>query len=209
VTRPTRAALALVLSLLPFAGAACFAPTTPEARVLEVAQEMKMATRFGQVEVAIEHVDAPARADYVARHAIWASELRIVDVELVGVEVQPDNAHADVELAVAWQANDEATVRTTNVRQRYRDDHGAWRLQTETAGRGDGELFARVERRRKDDERAGASGITTPANASGASGDGKRAEPTAKNKKHGAFETRSLGTTEGSYDASDSDPSTP
>lgn len=132
-------------AVLTLAAAGCFTPATPEARVLEVAQEVKMATRFGHVEVALEHVAPAARESYVTRHAVWASDLRIVDVELVGLTVE-DRAHADVELAVHWQANDEAVVRTTNVRQRFRDEGGAWLLESETHARGDAELFARVER---------------------------------------------------------------
>lgn len=135
--------LSLVVSVLGLAG--CFAPTTPAARLEEVAQEMKMASRFGQIELALGHVSPGARDAYAKRHAVWQTRARFVDVALVGIDVVAAE-EADVSLDVLWLAEGEATVRRTRIVQRWRDDRGTWLLLTERPGEGDAALFALAER---------------------------------------------------------------
>ena len=110
-------------------------PTTPTQRLADSAYAMNNATRFGRMDVALEHVGATARDEFARKHAAWGRGLRIVDVEVQGMSMLPES-EADVFLSVSWQRADEAQVRVTHVSQRWRDDRG-WRLTKEERKMGD------------------------------------------------------------------------
>ena len=77
---------------------ACFAPPGPMERLNMSAYDLNTATRFGRMDVALEHVAQDAQVDFMARHAKWGRGIRVVDVELVDGErgeiVQPDRLAA-------------------------------------------------------------------------------------------------------------------
>lgn len=120
---------------LAFAVAGCMSPTTPAQRLTDSAIEMNTASRFGRMDVALEHVAADARQEFFKQHASWGRSVRIVDVEIAGMNLR-EKDEADVFLTVSWQRADEAELRLTHVAQRWRDDRG-WRLRSEERKGGD------------------------------------------------------------------------
>jgi hypothetical protein len=128
-------ARALALAALALLAAACMSPTTPTQRLADSAMEMNTATRFGRMDVALEHVAAEARPEFFKKHAAWGRAVRIVDVELAGMSLVGKD-EADVFLSVSWQRASEAELRLTHVAQRWRDDRG-WRVMSEERKAGD------------------------------------------------------------------------
>ncbi|WP_437966699.1 hypothetical protein WMF04_45190 [Sorangium sp. So ce260] len=124
----------LALSLVPLAGCG-IAPSNSQ-RLTEAALEMNTAARFGRMDVALERVGSRAREDFMSRHADWGTRLRVVDVEFGGFEMTQRD-EAEVYLDVLWLRNDEATVRSTRVAQRWRDERGHWELVDEERRDGD------------------------------------------------------------------------
>ncbi|WP_437905112.1 hypothetical protein WME95_43395 [Sorangium sp. So ce327] len=124
----------LALSLLHLASCG-IAPSTSQ-RLTEAALEMNTAARFGRMDVALERVGSNARQDFMNRHAGWGTRLRVVDVEFGGFEMT-QREEAEVYLDVLWLRNDEATVRSTRVAQRWRDERGHWELIGEERREGD------------------------------------------------------------------------
>jgi hypothetical protein len=113
----------------------CMTPMTPTQRLADSALEMNTATRFGRMDIALEHVAAHARDAFFKKHASWGRGVRIVDLEIAGMNMR-EKDEADVFLSVAWQRASEADVRLTHVSQRWRDDRG-WRLASEERKGGD------------------------------------------------------------------------
>jgi hypothetical protein len=127
---------ALLALLVPVCVAGCFAPTTSTQRLNDAAYDMNLATRFGRMDIAAEHVAAKASAEWQLHHAEWGRRVRIVDVELGGAAItKKDNA--EVLINVTWQHVDEANIRQTTLSQTWADDHGSWRMMTETEKAGD------------------------------------------------------------------------
>ncbi|WP_437754698.1 hypothetical protein [Sorangium sp. So ce1389] len=128
----------LALSLLSLASCG-IAPSSSQ-RLTEAALEMNTAARFGRMDVALERVGSRARQDFMSRHADWGTRIRVVDVEFGGFEMTQRD-EAEVYLDVLWLPNDEATVRTTRIAQRWRDERGHWELVDEERKDGDAGLL--------------------------------------------------------------------
>lgn len=156
--------LALAACLLAVAG--CFSPPNAAQRLSDAAVEMNTATRFGRMDIAMEHVGAAARADFAHRHAAWGGGVRVVDLELGGFELTQRD-EAEVLVSVAWQRLDESTLRVTQIAQRWRDERGRWQLIEEKRKDGDagllGELASSKAKAATPD--AGASSEPAPAPA--------------------------------------------
>ena len=75
-------ALSCLLALGPLALAACFSPVAPGPRLSESANELNTATRFGRMDIALEHVGPKEREEWGKKHAGWGRNVRIVDLEL-------------------------------------------------------------------------------------------------------------------------------
>jgi hypothetical protein len=130
--------LALAALLLGLAG--CFAPPSAAQRLSEAALDMNGATRFGRMDVALDHVGPEARLEFARHHAAWGAAIRVVDLDFSGFQmIQRDEA--EVLLNVTWLRQDEATVRVTKVAQRWRDDRGTWQLVGEKRKEGDAGLL--------------------------------------------------------------------
>ncbi|AUX26598.1 hypothetical protein SOCEGT47_071680 [Sorangium cellulosum] len=156
----------LALGLLSLAG--CPMPPTSSQRLTEAALEMNTATRFGRMDVALERVGSKAREDFLRGHADWGTRLRVVDVEFGGFEMVKRD-EADVLLDVLWLRNDETTVRTTRITQRWRDERGHWELVSEA--RKDGEVGLLGEPRPAESAPGEAAGA---ASGAGATSGGRR-----------------------------------
>ena len=114
----------------------CFAPPSSAQRLTDTALNMNVATRFGRMDIAIEHVDPTTRAAFARRHVAWGAAVRVVELDFNGFE-RVGRDEADVLLNISWLRHDEATVRVTRVVQRWRDERGQWQLVDEKRKDGD------------------------------------------------------------------------
>lgn len=135
----TRARSLLVI----FGLVGCVSPGNPSQRLAESAYDMNTATRFGRMDVALEHVGAKVRDDWVKKHLAWGKSLRIVDLEFGGLNFKDKGAEAEVFVTVTWQKLDDADVRVTGVTQRWEDNRGTWALVEEEEREGDGGLLVK------------------------------------------------------------------
>ncbi|MEJ7733748.1 MAG: hypothetical protein WKG00_31705 [Polyangiaceae bacterium] len=131
-----RSALAACLAL---AVSACSALPTSGSRLTEAAYDVSTGMRFGRTDMVMERVKVDARADFMKRHAAWGQSVRIVEVELAGMDFRGKD-EADVFMLVSWQKADESTMRATRISQRWKDDRG-WSVLGEKRVDGDYGLF--------------------------------------------------------------------
>ncbi|MBM4362989.1 MAG: hypothetical protein FJ104_09935 [Deltaproteobacteria bacterium] len=134
---------ALLLVLAPLAAATgCFAPPPPSQRVADIAREVNLATRFGRMDFAMGHLADGTRAHFTRRRAEWGQAVRILDLELTGLNMK-DSEHATVLVDVQWTRLDESTLNVTRIEQEWRgttEDDG-WVLARERRVGGDVGLF--------------------------------------------------------------------
>jgi hypothetical protein len=135
-----RCPFAATALLLAFVAVGCFAPTSPSQRLADAAIDMNTATRFGRMDIAMEYVGGPARADFVRRHAAWHKRVRIVDLEFGGMDLK-EKDEADVIINVTWQLPEDAIIRETRITQRWKDTRGTWSIVAESVD-GDPGLWA-------------------------------------------------------------------
>lgn len=121
----------------------CFAPVSPMQRVNDAARDLNVATRFGKMDLVASHVAPSFRADFMSRRAQWGRELRLVDIELAGVQVEDSN-QAVVLVDISWVPLSDGILRGTRVEQRWRDDGHGWKLVGEQRRAGDSGLFGEV-----------------------------------------------------------------
>lgn len=133
-------AKALLPLLCVFSFAACVMPPSASEKASDAARELNLSARFGNMDVAAKKASSEARADFIQRHALWGSQIRIVDVELAGMNM-PDSDHAVFQVDYSWMRNDESTMRTTRVMQRWSSLGGAWAMESERREAGDMGLF--------------------------------------------------------------------
>ena len=123
----------------------CAAPSRAQ-RVQEAAYELNMGLRFGHNTQALGKVAIDHRRDFLRRHREWSQRLRIVDLDLAGLDVRDEGA--DVFVSVLWQPVDETTVRTTVIQQTWKDQRGSWQLVDEKRAQGDSGLIDEIEKKR-------------------------------------------------------------
>ncbi len=133
------------LALLALAG--CFAPTSSTQKLADSAYDMNNATRFGRMDVALEHVDAKSREEFQKHHAGWSRVARIVDIDFNGIQVKKDGT-GEVVVTLTWQRADESTTRTTSLVQRWTETRNTWTLLSEEE-RGDEGLLGEKESKAK------------------------------------------------------------
>lgn len=115
---------------------ACLPPQAPAQAVSDVARDLNFATRFGRMDVALEHTSEQHQPDFVQRRASWGTALRVVDVEVASLEVHsPEDAHVLVD--VAWVRMDEGLLRSTRLKQHWENPGGGWKLSAEERAGGD------------------------------------------------------------------------
>ena len=128
-------AFAMVASSLAVGLGGCPAPPTALARAQQAAQEFNQDVRFGRSEMLLEHVAPAARDDFAARHRAWGAAVRVADLEMEGMRANGDR-DLEVVVRVAWYRPEEQELRSTTIRQSWRDDNG-WQLVSERRIDGD------------------------------------------------------------------------
>jgi hypothetical protein len=117
---------------------ACMPPHAQD--VSDVARDLNVAARFGRMDVAVEHTAEKAREGFVQRRAEWGRELRVVDVELMMLNMKGTDA-AEVFVDVSWMRINEGLLRATRVKQVWNNPGGGWKLTEESRAAGDVGLF--------------------------------------------------------------------
>lgn len=118
----------------------CFASATPAQRVTDAARELNLATRFGQVDIAVHHVHHTLQADFLSRRAQWGKQIRIHDVEFAGIHIANEEL-ASVTVDVAWSSLTDSLLRNTKVQQEWQNVRKGWKLVRERRLSGDAGLF--------------------------------------------------------------------
>lgn len=119
---------------------ACMQPPSRTARLTEAAREMNLAARFGRMDLAAEHAATGARDHFLKRRSEWGANIRVVDVELTGLNLK-DKENAVVQVDVSWTKMTEGQLRMTRVGQQWQDREGSWQLVREKRVAGDFGLF--------------------------------------------------------------------
>ncbi len=120
---------------------ACFAPPSQSQRVTDAARDLNIAARFGRMDIAVEHAARGARQSFLDRRSTWGHNLRVLDVQLSGLQLK-DDKHATVDVDISWERMNEGMLRQTRVAQLWRDtEKGGWQLVREKRVAGDMGLF--------------------------------------------------------------------
>jgi hypothetical protein len=128
-----RAAILVFSMALPLTG--CIGAATGMARAQETVQEFNAATRYGRSDMALEHVAAAERDAFAAHHRAWGNGVRIADIEVAGIRPKPER-DAEAIVRVAWYRPEQQELRSTTLKQGWRDENG-WRLVSEERLEGD------------------------------------------------------------------------
>lgn len=121
-------------------------PPTPAQKATEAARELNMAARWGKMDEAMGRTSPRERAGFAKRHATWHSNVRIVETELVGLNMK-DGTHATVQVDVSWMFSDDPTLRVTRLTQEWSDADGKWIMTSEKKLSGDPGLFGEKVKR--------------------------------------------------------------
>ena len=187
--RLTRAALLLAGAAAALGGATgCAAPSKAQ-RVQEAAYELNMGLRFGYNTQALNKVALDHRREFLRQHREWSSRLRIVDLDLAGLDLRDDGA--DVFVQVLWQPVDSTIVRTTVIHQTWKDKLGSWLLVSEERAQGDQGLIDEIDKKKP----SGTDGDTKPDGDRKPDGDKKSSADDAK--KPAADDRKALGSDAG------------
>ena len=119
---------------------ACMMMPSASDKASEAARELNLSARFGNMEVAVKKAAKHGREDFLRRHALWGGPIRIVDVELAGMNM-PDSDHAVFQVDYSWMRSDESTMRSTRVTQHWSSLNGGWAMESEERAAGDVGLF--------------------------------------------------------------------
>lgn len=112
------------------------APASPAQRVTDAARELNLAARFGRMDLAVSRTADGARDHFLNRRSSWGKEVRVVDVELAGLDMSTAT-DAQIFVDISWVKMSEGVLRTTRLAQTWRDDEGGWRLVREKRVAGD------------------------------------------------------------------------
>ncbi len=109
----------------------------------DAARDMNIAARFGRLDIAVQRTTKDAREHFLDRRAAWGRGIRIVDVEVAGMQMQGEDS-AEVRVDVAWVRANEGILRSTRLAQLWSDEEGDWMMERERRVAGDLGLFGEV-----------------------------------------------------------------
>ncbi|MEO8184258.1 MAG: hypothetical protein ABI895_36015 [Deltaproteobacteria bacterium] len=113
----------------------CMPPGAPQQRISDIARDVNVATRFGRMDVAMEHTSDAHRAKFMSARADWGREIRVLDVEVSKLELKTADS-AEVFVDVNWVRMDDSTLRSTRVKQHWQHDSD-WQIDAEERLSGD------------------------------------------------------------------------
>lgn len=116
--------------------AACHPAGERAQNVSDVARDLNVATRFGRMDVAIEHTAEGHRSEFIRQRADWGREIRILDVEIIRLDIKKEDS-AEVFVDVGWVRMSEGLLRSTRVKQQWKSQEDDWQLDAEERLSGD------------------------------------------------------------------------
>ncbi|MEY4549496.1 MAG: hypothetical protein RL685_5691 [Pseudomonadota bacterium] len=116
---------------------ACLPMGAPARKISDVARDVNVATRFGRMDVALEHTAEGHRSEFLRQRADWGKEIRILDVEITRLDMKKDEDSADVFVDVGWVRMSEGLLRSTRVKQQWKNQENDWQLDAEERLSGD------------------------------------------------------------------------
>ena len=164
----------------------CAAPSKAQ-RVQEAAYELNMGLRFGHSTQALGKVATDHRREFLRRHRDWSGRLRIVDLDLAGLDLREEGA--DVFVQVLWQPVDSTIVRTTVIHQTWKDQLGSWMLVAEERAQGDQGLIDEIDKKKP----SGGDGDKKPSDDGKPSGDSGKKSSSDEAKKPVADDKKAIG----------------
>lgn len=111
------------------------APPGSLASAQEAASELNLNARFGRTEIAMDRVALDARDEFSAHHKGWGTTVRVADVELAGMQMHTEH-DVEVLVHVSWYRPEEQELRSTTLKQGWREKNG-WQLVAEKRVEGD------------------------------------------------------------------------
>lgn len=125
---------------------ACATAASQQRRLLEQAQDLNIATRFGRIDVASQLAAPAAKATFVERRAQWGRDIRVLDAQVNHVQLNAPE-RAEVTVQVDWTRMNEGTLRSTWLVQTWHAKaSGPWLLESEKRSQGDAGLFGELPR---------------------------------------------------------------
>jgi hypothetical protein len=115
---------------------ACGMPLGPLVSAQQTAQEFNLDARFGRSEVAIDRVAPTARDEFAAHHRAWGGGVHVADVEMSGSRPKGDH-DMDIFVRFAWYRTADQELRSTMIKQDWREKAGSWLLVAEERVEGD------------------------------------------------------------------------
>jgi hypothetical protein len=109
---------------------------SPPARAQEAATDFNQNQRFGRMELVAERVADSSREKFFERRKLWGNKIQVADTEVLSFKMKSDS-EAFVTLKVGWYKVDEGDLRTTVLKQTWKDLKGAWKLVSEERTDGD------------------------------------------------------------------------
>lgn len=150
---------ALVLGISVFAG--CVNPPSGGERLIQEANQVVTAARFGRMDLVLACVKPELRTGFAASHAEWGSKIRILDMEYGGA-TPIDEKKAVVAVNVAWSRLDETIVRSTALRQTWEFGEERWQIIGEEVADGDPKLLSNGIAPRSNDSEIASSASLPP-----------------------------------------------
>ena len=136
---------ALSIGLLALSVSGCtLANLTPTARFQDAAYTLNDASRWSNVDLAMQHVSPSYASRFVERHSQWGESISIAEVDLVRLQVAPDKKSAVSEITLTWYSDGGVMVRTSSITQKWDAEKGKFKLVDEAIRRGDPAVFTQV-----------------------------------------------------------------
>jgi hypothetical protein len=115
---------------------------TPQARFSEAAHTLNDASRWGQVDLAIEHVSPRYMSRFTDRHREWGDQVGIAEVQVTRLQLSPDHQTATAEVSLSWFSDGGVMIKSSTITQKWETERGKFKLVDEAVRRGDSSVFA-------------------------------------------------------------------
>jgi hypothetical protein len=105
----------------------CATQADQRRRLMDQAQDLNVASRFGRIDVASQYARAEAQPTFIQRRRTWGREIQVLDTQISHSQVK-DPGHAEVIVQIDWTRATEGLLHTTWVKQEWTsEDQGPWK----------------------------------------------------------------------------------
>src|SRR5688572_7675958 len=117
--------------LLVVLGGCTLTNLTPQARFQESAYTLNDAARWGQVDLAMQHVSPKYMSRFSQRHQNWGESISIAEVEVVRMKVTEDKQSAISEISLSWFSDGGVVIHSSVITQKWENVKGKFQLVDE------------------------------------------------------------------------------